>query len=36
MIIDIKNLYKDYLNGEMVVPVLKDVSSSLYRRISPA
>ena len=29
MIIDIKNLYKDYLNGEMVVPVLKDVSFSV-------
>ncbi|MBQ5342257.1 MAG: ABC transporter ATP-binding protein [Oscillospiraceae bacterium] len=27
--IDIKNLYKDYLNGEMVVPVLKDVSFSV-------
>ncbi|MBQ5340896.1 MAG: ABC transporter ATP-binding protein, partial [Oscillospiraceae bacterium] len=30
MIIDIKNLYKDYLNGEMVVPVLKDVSFEMY------
>lgn len=29
MIIDIRNLYKDYLNGEMVVPVLKDVSFSV-------
>ena len=29
MIIDIKNLYKDYLTGEMVVPVLKDVSFSV-------
>ena len=29
MIIEIKNLYKDYLNGEMVVPVLKDVSFSV-------
>ncbi|MBR4798434.1 MAG: ABC transporter ATP-binding protein [Oscillospiraceae bacterium] len=27
--IDIRNLYKDYLNGEMVVPVLKDVSFSV-------
>lgn len=29
MIIDIRNLYKDYLNGEMVVPVLRDVSFSV-------
>ena len=29
MIIEIKNLSKDYLNGEMVVPVLKDVSFSV-------
>ena len=26
MIIDIRNLYKNYLNGEMEVPVLNDVS----------
>lgn len=29
MIIEVKNLYKDYYSGELVVPVLKDVSFSV-------
>ncbi|MBE6817563.1 MAG: ABC transporter ATP-binding protein [Ruminococcaceae bacterium] len=29
MIIDVRNLYKDYYSGELVVPVLKDVTFSV-------
>ena len=29
MIIDVRNLYKDYYSGELVVPVLKDVNFSV-------
>ena len=31
MIIEVKNLYKDYYSGELVVPVLKDISFSVEK-----
>ena len=31
MILDLKNIYKDYIQGKMTVPVLKDVSLSVER-----
>ena len=31
MIIDVKNLYKDYYTGNLVVPVLKDVCFSVEK-----
>ena len=29
MILELKNIYKDYLQGKMTVPVLKDISLSV-------